>query len=352
MFGKNENLIGLDIGSHSIKMVQVKETKTLPKLVRFGVAAVPEDALVAEAITKPELIADRIQRLVAQLHMKQKSVAPSVSGYEVMIKKIELPMMTEQELDERMHVELSQYIPYNIGDVEVDYQIMDIAKDRRNHMDVLLVAAKKESVRDCINLVRRCGLEPKVIDVDFFALSNAYEAAYGLRSGDGGLLILDIGATKGTMNIVCRGVPLFTRDIPIGGRQINDKIAADCGVPYAQAELIKLGGPSDKIAEEKLQQIFVTVVGNWVNEFKRTVDFYHRNYPDSRIEKILLCGGSSRIAGLDKVFSDSTGIEVEIFNPLAQLEYDAKTVDTSYLDYVGPQMAISLGLALRKTAEK
>lgn len=352
MFKKNNNLVGLDIGSHSIKMVQVKETKTKPKLIRFGLAAVPEDAFVAEAITKPEHIAQCIKNLVGQLQIKDKAVAPSISGYEVMIKKIELPMMTEQELDNRMHVELSQYIPYNIGDVEVDYQIMDIAKNRPNHMDVLLVAAKKESVKDCIALVQKGGLVPRVIDVDFFALSNSYEATHGLTTGDSSLLILDIGAMKGTMNIICRGVPLFTRDIPIGGRQIDDKIAIECGVTSEEAELIKLRGTSDKISSGKLQNIFVGVVGNWVNEFKRTVDFYYRNYPENRIEKILLCGGSCRITGLDKVFTDNMGIEAEIFNPLAQLDHDSKAIDPAYVDYVGPQMAIALGLALRKTAEK
>lgn len=352
MFGKNENLIGLDIGSHSIKMVQIRETKTRPKLVRFGLAAVPEAAFRDETVTKRQLIAGCIQRLATQLQIKEKVVAPSISGYEVMIKKIELPMMTEQELNDWMHMELSQYIPYNIGDVEVDYQIMDIAKDRPNYMDVLLVAVKKESVHDCIELVQMGGLQPRVIDVDFFALSNAYEATYGLSGGDNSLLILDIGATKATMNIVRRGLPLFTRDIPIGGRQINDRISAECGVAYEEAELIKLRGMSDKISTDNLQQIFIAVIGNWVNELKRTVDFYYRNYPDNRVEKILLCGGSCRIAGLDKVFGESMGLEVGIFNPLARLDYDSKAMDPAYINYMGPQMAISLGLALRKTVEK
>jgi type IV pilus assembly protein PilM len=302
-------------------------------------------------VTEPELVSHTVKRLTSHLKIKEKAAATSISGYEVMIKKIELPTMTEEELDTRMHVELGQYIPYNIDEVEVDYQVMDIARDRPNFMEVLLVAAKKESVKDCINLVKLSGLEPAVIDVDFFALSNAYEATYGIK-GNENIALLDIGASKSTLNILNQGVPLFTRDIPIGGHQITDRIREQLGVAYDEAETIKLGQISEQIPTEEIEETFVNVVGNWVTEFKRAIDFYYSNYPGNNIEKIYLSGGSCRVPGLCQLFRENTDIEVEIFNPFTRIDFDPKVFDSAYVEYIGPQMAISLGLALRKSSIK
>ena len=171
-------------------------------------------------MAKPEVVADAIRQLATHLKIKQKAVAISISGYDVMIKKIELPTMTEDELEARMHSELGQYIPYNIDEVDVDYQVIDVSKDRPNFMDVLLVAAKKESITDFNNLLKLSGFDPFVVDVDFFALSNSFEVTYGF--GDERIALLDIGANKSVMNIAHKGVPIFTRSISIGGNQITD----------------------------------------------------------------------------------------------------------------------------------
>jgi len=171
MFGKKENIVGLDIGSHSIKMVQVSAKNGSLKLLNLGVASVPREAFAEGRVSKADQVAKCIQQLAGHLKIKDKLVATSISGYEVMIKKIELPMMTEAELENRMQVELGQYIPYNIEEVDVDYQIMDLVKERPNYMDVLLVAAKKESVNDYVSLIRMAGLDPVVVDVDFFGSS-------------------------------------------------------------------------------------------------------------------------------------------------------------------------------------
>jgi len=351
MLRKKDNLVGLDIGSHAVKMIRVKERNAKLRLVNLGLAPVPRDAFSEGRLTKPDLIGGSIQRLASHLKMKEKATATSISGYEVMIKKIELPTMTEEELHNRMHVELGQYIPYNIEEVEVDYQVMDIVKDRPTHMEVLLVAAKKDSINDCISLVKLSGLDPFVVDVDFFALSNAYEATYGL-TGDESVLLLDIGAGKATMNIISRGVPVFTRDIPIGGYQITDRIKEHFRVSTEEAERMKLSEASDESRHEELQEIFVAVVGNWVSEIKRAIDFFHNNYPGNDVKRVLLSGGSCRIPGLDKLLEENLHSEVELFNPLARMDYDPKVFDPAYVDYIGPQMAISLGLALRKTSEK
>lgn len=350
VFGKKDILLGVDIGSHAVKIVQVQAKDTALKLLSLGLAPVPREAFTEGRVGKPDLVAGSVRDLTGQLKLKGKLAAGAISGYEVMIKKIELPTMTEEELEARMNSELGQYIPYNIEEVDVDYQVLGISKDRANQMDVLLVAAKKESVSDYIELIRLSGLEPAVVDVDFFSLSNALEATYGFTENT--IAILDIGANKAIMNIVSRGVPVFTRGISIGGSQITDGIKDICSVSYEEAEKIKLGEAREGVRKRDIEGVFVSVVRNWVNECKRAIDFYYSNYPERRIENFFLSGGSSRIPGIDKVFSEQLGVQAEIFNPLSKVQYDTKLFDAAYLDYVGPQMAISLGLALRKAAGK
>jgi type IV pilus assembly protein PilM len=348
MFRKKENLVGLDVGSSYIKMVQVEAHNTSIRLLNLGLIPLPAEAFQEGRLKKSEPVVAAIQQLAGHLKIKEKLVAASIPGYEVMIKKIGLPMMTEEELDSRMQVELGQYIPYNLDEVDVDYQILDISKDRSNFMDVLLVAAKKESINEYVEIIRVAGFEPAVVDVDFFALGNAFEATHGL--GEENVALLDIGASKAILNIIHRGVPLFTRGITIGGDQITEPIQEHFRIPREEAEQIKLGGASEKYPVKELEEVFVSTVRNWVSEFKRAINFFYTNFPDSRVTKIFLSGGSSRIPGLDNVFRENMDAEVEvtIFNPLKHLIYDTKVFDAAYLDYLGPQMAISLGLALRK----
>lgn len=350
MFRKKGNLVGLDIGSHSIKVVQLQERDIGPALLNIGIATLPGKLPAEGRTTKPETVAGVVLGLMQNLAIKGKDVAASVSGHEVISKKVELPMMTEDELENRMQFELGQFIPYSINEVDVDYQILDVAKDRPNFMEVLLVAAKKETVNDHTNLVRLCELQPVVIDVDYFALSNAFEAIHGVAEKS--VALIDIGATKAIMNIICRGFPVFTRGISIGGRQITERIEEHFGIPLEDAERLKLGEIPSTVRLEDLEEIFVSVVRNWVSECRRAINLFHTNFPEYRIEEIHLSGGSCRIPGLDKVFRENLGAEVHLFNPLAGLEYDPQVFDPAYLDHVGPQMAIAFGLALRKAREK
>lgn len=350
MFKKPENLIGLDIGSHAVKLVQISAKNSTVKLLNFGVAPLPKDAFSEGRIKRPDLVASSIQQLAGHLKIKEKGVAASVSGFEVMIKKIDLPMMTEEELDNRMQDELGQYIPYNIDDVGVDYQVLGVAKDRPNFMEVMLVAAKKESISDYVSLIRMSGFEPMIVDVDYFALSNAFESTYGF--GEESIALIDIGASKAIMSIIDRGVPVFTRGISIGGAQITEKIGEHFRVSLEEAERMKLGEVISETQIKEVEEIFVSSVRTWVNECKRAIDFFYSNYSDTQIGKVYLSGGSSRMAGLDKVLEEHVEIPVEIFNPLSKIEHDPKLFDPAYVDFVGPQVAISLGLSLRKTKEK
>jgi type IV pilus assembly protein PilM len=349
VFKKKDNLVGLDIGSHSVKVVELRSRDTGVALLNLGLAALPAEIYAEDKTTKPETVASAVQGLMRHLGIKEKAVAASVSGHEVISKKVEVPVMTEEELENRMHFELGHYIPYSINEVDVDYQILDTAKERSNYMEVLLVAAKKETVNDHVSLIKLCDLQPMVIDVDYFALSNAFEATYGF--GEKNIVLIDIGASKAIMCIVCRGYPVFTRGVSIGGRQIVEEIEDHFGVSLEDAERVKLGDIPPKLPLAELEEIFAAIVRNWVSECRKAINLFHTNFPENKIEEIYLSGGSCRIAGLDKVFEESLGAPVTIFNPLARLEYDAQVFDPAYIEHVGPQMAISLGLALRKARE-
>ncbi len=346
---KRQHLVGLDLGSHTLKLMQIQEGKAGYRLLSFGLAALPEGAFVEGKLREPELVASTIQKLGKHLKIKEKSVAISISGYEVMIKKIDLPIMTEDELGSRMQEQLGQYIPYSIDEVNVDYQILDVPKERPKMMEVLLVAAKKDSINDYVDLVRIAGYDPMVIDVDCFALSNAHEVTYGTGSDDC-VALVDIGANKASIYVINKGTPVFTRDISIGGYQITEAIRSRFRVSYDEAERIKAGDLTDKVSVKELQNIFVTTTQSWVNEVKRVIDFFYNNYPDGTVNKIYMSGGSCRIPGLDKVFHQKLMTEVEIFNPIAKLDYDQQVFDPEYINYIGSQMAVCLGLSLRKAS--
>jgi type IV pilus assembly protein PilM len=351
LFKKKQHLVGLDLGSHTVKLMQMQEGKGADRLLNFGLAPLPDGAFSEGKLREPELVASTIKKLAKHLKIKDKTVAISISGYEVMIKKIELPVMTEEELGSKMREQLGQYIPYSIDEVNVDYQILSAIKDRPKSMEVLLVAAKKDSIADYVDLVRIAGFDPVVIDVDCFALSNAHEACYGVN-GNESVALVDIGANKASIYVINKGMPVFTRDISIGGFQITDAIRSRFRLPHDEAERIKLGGVSEKIPVTDLGEIFISITQNWVSEVKRVIDFYYNNYPGDSIKRILLSGGSSKIPGLDQLFKSRIAVEIEIFNPLNRLEYDDQVFDASYINYIGSQMAVCLGLALRKENEQ
>jgi type IV pilus assembly protein PilM len=331
-------------------MIQVQEGKRTLKLLNIGLAALPPGALNEGKIVDPSAIAFATQKLAQHLKIKQKIAAICISGYEVMIKQIEMPAMSDDELDARMREELGQYIPYNLDEVNVSHQKLGVDQDNPNRTEVLLVAAKKESVDQYTSVVDQAGLEAAVLDVDFFALSNAYEATYGKAETER-VALLDIGSSKTNLNIFHQGVPAFNRDIPVGGIQITEKLEGRFGLSREDAERVKLGEMRG-MSKEEVQSVFTEVTNDWLDEVQRIINFYYNNYTDSKIDRILLSGGSCRIPGLDNLFQKELGMPVEIFNPLTRLDFDPKRIDPAYVDYVGPQMAVALGLGLRRLDEK
>jgi type IV pilus assembly protein PilM len=360
---KKNHLVGLDIGSHSIKLVEIEDTKKGRILKNFGIIGLPQEAIVEGTIKEIEIVSSAIKTLYRNLKVKNKNVVTSISGYSVIVKKISIPKKDEAELETSIQDEAEQYIPFDINDVNLDYEVLTLLaasekkgeeeseKGDKGIMDVMLVAAKKDIVEDYVSLLHLTGLSPAILDVDAFALQNAFELCTGNVLGC--YAIVNVGAEELGINAIKDGISIFTRDSSYGGYQINEAIMSKFDVPYDEAEKIKLGGGKLETKERgMLEEVFTSVVSGWVNEIKRALDFLATTYPDQAIEKIYISGGSCRIPGFQKYLEMETDIPVEELNPFANLQISEKVFDPKYLSYMAPQAAVAVGLALRSIGDK
>jgi type IV pilus assembly protein PilM len=361
---KKNQLVGLDIGSHSIKLVEIDDSKKGMILKNFGIISLPNDAIVEGNIKEMEIAASAIRTLFKHLNVRNKNVAISISGFSVIVKKITISKRDESELEASIHEDAEQYIPFDISDVNLDYEILASpekeaeeeeeereAEKEPEFMDVMLVAAKKDIIEDYESLVHLAGLNPVVMDVDAFALQNAFEVSSEDTSGS--YAIINVGATELGINAVKDGISMFTRDSSYGGSQITEAIMAKLNLSFEEAEKIKLGGTKidDKIKGE-VEEIFTTMVSGWVQEIKRALDFLSTTYPDETIEKILVSGGAYKIPGFLKYLEMETELPIEELNPFAGLQINEKIFDPRYMSYIAPQAGVAVGLALRSVGDK
>jgi type IV pilus assembly protein PilM len=350
IFGKKTHLIGLDIGSRTIKIAEVVDKKTTQIFKSFHTIDI-EPGLIEEGTVKdPETVSKSIRELYAKAKLKEKNVAISIGGYSVIVKKINVQNMTEDELQETIHFEAEQYIPFDISDVNLDFQILGESEHNPNQMSVLLVAAKKEMINEYINLVQMTGLNLCVIDVDAFALQNIFEFSYD--PGDENIALIDIGASKTSLNILKDNSSVFMRDVSLGCGQINEKIATLVECSLAEAEEIKHGGQTEIISSEDLSSIISSAVTDWCTEIKRALDFFYSTFPEDQITKIILSGGGANIKEFRQLLAVETSTDVEIINPFQNFSIDNKSFDSSYLEQIAPQAAICMGLAIRKIGDK
>lgn len=356
---KKYQLIGLDIGSHSIKLVEIDHSKTDRVLKNFGVIGLPPESIVEGSIKEMEIVSSAVKNLFKNLKVKNKNVATSISGYSVIVKKIALSNKEESELEATIQEEAEQYIPFDISEVNLDFDILaaggesaDAAEKEEDsdQMEVMLVAAKKDIIDDYVGLLQIAGLNPGVLDVDAFALQNAFEI--GTEELEGSYALVNVGAEELGINAIKNDVSLFTRDSSYGGSQITEAIMSEFNVGFEEAEKIKLGGSTVDKEKRGLEEIFTSVVSDWVQEIKRALDFVLSTYPDETIEKIVVSGGSSRIPGFQKYLEMETGTPVEELNPFSNLMIDEKRFDSEYLRYMAPQAAVAVGLALRSIGDK
>lgn len=345
-FKKKTHLVGLDIGSNAIKAAEVIATKSGNTLHNFGILNIAPGIIEEGTIRDHGAVSAAIRELFSANNIKNKNVAISIGGYSVIVKKINVRIMTEDELQETIHFEAEQYIPFDISDVNLDFQILGENEQNPNQMDVLLVAAKKEMVGDYIHLVELAGLHTVIIDIDAFALQNIFEFNYATEEES--IALIDIGASKTSLNILKGYSSVFMRDVSLGCGQINQQIVSQADCSIEEAEEIKHSEQPKIISAEDLANIVTSIVSDWTTEIRRAIDFFYSTYPDDHISKIILSGGGANIVEFRQLLADEISTEVEIINPFDKFSIESSSLDSSYLEKIAPQAAICMGLAIRK----
>lgn len=353
MFGKAKPIVGLDIGSSAVKAVELRPSGRSYKVVAFGSEPIPSDTIVDGAIIDAGAVAEAIKRCLDENKIKTREVVASLSGNSVIVKKINLPVMTESELAESIYWEAEQYIPFDIQDVNLDYQILASAPtaDNRGGMEVLLVAAKKEKINDYTEVIRQAGRQPVVVDVDAFALQNAYEANYDLDTGSV-VVLMNAGACGININIVMGDQSLFTRDISIGGNAYTEAVQKELSLPFEDAERLKKGEAVAGSRPADVYPILRAVTDNLLLEIQKTFDFFKATAASDRIDRILVSGGTSRVEGFGEMLAERFGSPVERFDPFRKIQIDARKFGIEHLAEVAPVSAVAVGLALRRAGDR
>ena len=350
-FSKKKDVIGLDIGCSSIKLVELKEDKNGYKLQNLAISPLPPEAIVDGALMDSVTIIDAIRDAIGASKTKTKDAVTSVSGHSVIVKKISLPFMTEAELEESIQWEAERYIPFDINDVNIDFQIFGSTPENPETMDVVLVAAKKDVINDHVSVIMESGLNPVIIDIDSFALENMLAINYEIEKEEP-IAVANVGASITNINIIKNNVSAFTRDIFKGGNQITEEIQRQLHVDHEEAENIKVGTKVDLTSQPIIQNVLKAAAESLANEIGNSIEFFQSTTTYEKIAKLYLSGGGSKIKDFDIVLQQQIGIPVEIVNPFKKIDYSGRNFDLEYLREIGPIMAVGVGLASRKVGDR
>ncbi|MDQ3033652.1 MAG: pilus assembly protein PilM [Myxococcota bacterium] len=347
---EGKHLVGVDIGSSSIKVCELKEArKGGREVVRFGYHPLPTQTIVDGHIINSAAVVEGLDKLFHK--QKNRDVALRVSGHSVIIKKITMPLMTQAELREQITWEAEQHIPFDLAEVEIDWQVLQSRQDQ-GQMDVLLVAAKKEEVNDLTNIAVEAKLRPRVVDLDAFTVQNAFETGYGGVPPNQTLALIHVGASLTTLNILSGGTTAFTRDIANGGNQITDEIQRALGISAEEAEAYKCGGDGRGLVPREVPEIVAQVVETLAGEIQRSLDFYLATSGEGEVHRVYVSGGTANIRALLDAVERRARVPVELLDPLRVAQPAARGVDVGLLQARAAQSVVAFGLALRRDREK
>jgi type IV pilus assembly protein PilM len=350
VFGRTRTVVGLDIGSSAVKAVELRPSGRTYRVVAFGSEPVPPDTIVDGAIIDGGAVADVIRGLFESRHIKSREVAASLSGNAVIVKKISLPVMSDAELSESIYWEAEQYIPFDIQDVNLDYQIVQGSDGgAKGSMDVLLVAAKKEKIADYTGVIAQAGRLPVVVDVDAFAMQNAFEANYDVDAS-AVTVLMNMGASAVNINIVSGAASIFTRDVSIGGNAYTEAVQREFNLTFERAEATKRGMAGDERADE-VDAVLRAVSDNVLLEIQKTFDFYRSTAASDRLDRVMLCGGAARVHGFAGALADRFGLPVEPLNPFRRIAFDADKAGVD-ADEAASTAVVAVGLALRRAGDR
>ena len=344
-FGKNKQIVGLDIGSSSVKAVELKKTGKGLEVVHLGLLALPQEVVVDGGIVDSGAVSNTITQLFAEQKIKTKIVATSVSGHSVIVKRLTMTGMSEADLAEAIQGEAAQHIPFDIAEVNMDHQILEGDETSAN-MDVLLVAAKKEKVLNYTFVLNQAGRVPGVVDIDAFAMQNAYEYNYQPEA-DATVALLNIGASVMNINLVRGQTPLFVRDVSVGGNQYTDSLIKELDLNFEDAERVKMGKNVAGVSDEARLPVLKSVSEIILLEIQKTFDYFRSTAGGEQILKIYLAGGSARVAGLVDLLKADFSMPVEELNPFQRITYDPSGPWGPLVEENAPRLAVAVGLALR-----
>ena len=349
LFKKKKEVVGIDIGSSSVKIVQLKDNHGSFQLLNAGILPLPPEAIVDNTLMDSAAVVGVIKNLVSSLGIKIKDVVCSISGNSVIIRKIVLPTMPQEELEDQISWEAEQYIPFDINDVNMDFQILSPDSNDPSKMNVLLVASKKDIINDYVSVFNEAGMHLSVVDVDSFAVQNAFEANHDFSSEDI-LALVNIGASIMNINVVKDGITLFTRDVQMGGNLYTEEIQKQIGLSREEAETGKL--LAHESANNQLINVILKVNETITQEIRRSLDFYNSTASDTRISGVYICGGCSKVYKLIDTISEKIGLPIEKLNPFTKIAYNEKDFDPEYLQEIAQIMAVPIGLAIRRVGDK
>jgi type IV pilus assembly protein PilM len=344
LLSRQKPLVGLDIGSSSVKAVELRKIKKGFEVVHAGLEPLASDTVVDGAIMDALSVSDSISKIFSHHKIKSKSVATSVSGHSVIVKKIPLPAMTDEELEESIQWEAEQHIPFDISDVNLDYQVLNSSQPGST-ADVLLVAVKKDKILNHTNVITQAGKIPMVVDIDAFAIQNAFEANYHSAS-NATVALLNIGAS--IMNIVVTkgGTPMFTRDVSVGGNQFTDALQKDMNLSFEEAEQVKQGKTIEGVQRENVSSLMQSVCEVLLLEIQKTFDFFRATTVGEQLQRVYVSGGCAKVEGFLDLLLGRLGLPVEMLDPFKNIAI-GKGVDLTQLEEMSPSMAVAVGLALR-----
>lgn len=354
MLGRHtRSLVGLDIGSSAVKVVELEPSGGGYRVVAVGAEPLPAASIVDGAIVDRGTVAAAIRRLFERHQIKTTQVAMALAGNAVIVRRITLPAMSEQELEQAIYWEAKQNIPFDIEDVHFDFQVLDspAAVSPRGTQDVLLVAAKKERIADYTGVVENAGCTPVVVDVDALALQNAYELNYGTRP-EAVVVLLNAGASSININVLNGDQSVFTRDVATGGDAYTEALQKELDLKFEEADLLKRGVPVNGVTYEDADPVIRAVSENLLLEIGRTFDFFKETTPSDRVDSIMFSGGTSRIEGLADALADRFGAHVEMLNPFRRLTIETRSDSTERPEDIGPVAAVAVGLALRRASDR
>lgn len=352
LFSGTKKLVGLDIGSNSLKLAEIISTSHGHTLNRFLQIPVPKGVIVDGALEDAPALSSLIKELFKNSGCKGKGVVTSLSGNSVIVKKVTLAQMEEKELRDLIRDEAGKYLPFdNMDDVNYDFQILGDNEYNPNQMDVIIVAAKKGDVNSYVDAVTAAGVTVSIMDVDSFALETMYETNYEFEETEI-VVLVNIGANITNINVIKGGMSIFTRDFTSAGNTITEGLQERYHLSAEEAERIKVEGFATEQENAELKNALLECAEPICSEIERSVDYFRSTFGGDYIKHVYLSGGSSRIAGLAGHLAQRLNIETDLINPLQKIVYNKKNIDAGKIETIKTIGAVSIGLGLRKIGDK